>query len=454
MKEKLNRVYSYILNSRTTKPLCFGILLTVIVISSWIDLFISQIILTLGVAVLFALERKWLFTQRNIKIVSLILLFLSYEFFSFYMSIYTANSFWYIQHISFLLLLFVFCLGLVSSPCNILGLLYAILILSLASGLYHIVFYFSYMLPAKNIGFDNFFDIKASMMPAGIFINIWASIIYLQLPISVYVAYDQKKHTVWRIIALINIILIHVGILATFSRGAYIALFLFWILFVIHLIFIERAKSLKIVLYSIGICVSLMFTALPFYREVLITLKYSSKTSQNLSVEGRKNSWTKSLKSMEKYGLIGVGSYNLPLIYNEIRGKSETETYINFINNSYLQLLIEKGIIGTLVYILFGVILTIEVFRRKILQTDILSQFIAFAFLGFAIKEATCDSILNFTIIGAFFIFLLALIARPRIVKESKFLYYSAVPLIIFLMIQIFVLFQFDGVIKAKNVVS
>jgi tetratricopeptide (TPR) repeat protein len=292
---------------------------------------------------------------------------LVYEIINFYVSQYPPNSFFYLERIfSFGILYFLLKLyGNQQKLIDLLVLLISIvgLVLALINVQYFISFY------SNNKSLVNLADYKYLYKPLGINSNELATIFLCLLPFPAWFVVKFKNIFVRSFFTLI-IALMLFGVLTTFSRGVYIALGL-WVLSVFTLLYffkvLKLSETVKVLFVFI---VVFLIASLPVYKPVVTTLAMEKTLSQKLSTEGRKELYNTGFQVFKDHLLTGIGSNNFPLKYAVYKRQSDDVKFNGNVTNSFLLVLIEKGVIGFCLYGSLFLIILINAFRKLISADD------------------------------------------------------------------------------------
>jgi putative inorganic carbon (HCO3(-)) transporter len=199
----------------------------------------------------------------------------------------------------------------------------------------------------------NFKRLLNFQQSTGLTIGEWITIylVLLPFPFLLFMRFiNTLPATAWFFLCPALTILF--AILVTFSRGIYIATAVFFI--VLYLLYrVYNATQLR-VLIRFSVCTFLLLIfilgATNLIRPVLTTGSLFQTTSQSRSYEGREVVWKESLAMIKDHPLSGVGSLNFPMEY--VAYKGEDSPFVGRTFNIFLQLLVEKGVIGLLAYCL------------------------------------------------------------------------------------------------------
>ncbi|MCC8171939.1 MAG: O-antigen ligase family protein, partial [Parabacteroides sp.] len=253
------------------------------------------------------------------------------------------------------------------------------------------------------IGFHDISQIRYLYVPLGILSNEWVTVLLCLLPypmLGLYIAYRATEYGLnfkslppsWiKWIFIITIGLIDFNILITFSRAGMLSLFLFHIL-LLGILFTDSIEKKRLLLYVEGVffTVFLLFTVV-FFQPVQSGLNAS--VSHQRSTYGRLAQWRDALDIVLLKPVVGVGAGNYALISGKWQNVKEDASFTGRVNNSYLQLLIENGIIGFILWSLFFFLLISNLLRRIRCKKDIKSIIIAACLASLLFRELFFSSL-------------------------------------------------------------
>lgn len=198
-------------------------------------------------------------------------------------------------------------------------------------------------------GFDNLYDFKHLYRPFGELNNLWASIFLAFLAIlllGICIFNSQGKMKWYNFIPIFPLMYC---LLVSFSRGIYIAIGSLFLI-TISLIIFTKIRASKKILYVAAIVITLGCIAMPNKTDVMRTMKMTETESQRRSLAGRVHSLAFLGPALAKNPLLGVGSNNYSLAVNEYFYEDDNNSFTDFAPNIISQILIEKGIIGTVLW--------------------------------------------------------------------------------------------------------
>ncbi|WP_289857331.1 O-antigen ligase family protein [uncultured Muribaculum sp.] len=241
--------------------------------------------------------------------------------------------------------------------------------------IFAIITFYLYYKEALRVGFTNLYAIRYLFHPFAETNNCWAQISLLGIVVCVLA-------TRYRLIATY---ITSIGTLITFSRGAYIAL----ALMIIVLCFWNlKKKNLKGAI--IGIVFGVLTVSVIFPHEVYTVTSIATTESQRGSLLWRKTSSERALEASKEHLFLGTGSCSYSMVCDGYNGNGSSFT--NYPPNIVVEILVEKGLIGFVVYglLLFFVL-------RVIIKpnNDIRAAFVCSLICVILIKEITQATVQN-----------------------------------------------------------
>lgn len=210
--------------------------------------------------------------------------------------------------------------------------------------------------------FSSLYDFRFLFHPLGVVNNEWASlqILFEGIILLAYNHYQDLKKRRW--IVCIGI-LVFLQILWSFSRSIYllIPICAIGILFIVRKN-ITRKKYLQTCGVFCLIFISFLFV---YSQEVKQTLKLNETISQQRSIDGRLDMWNLTGTVIKGYPW-GTGSRTYPMILDKyLKKEKRPEGYSAYATNLISQLLVEKGMIGFILYFSFFIVLLLYVIQRR-----------------------------------------------------------------------------------------
>jgi tetratricopeptide (TPR) repeat protein/O-antigen ligase len=222
-----------------------------------------------------------------------------------------------------------------------------ILLLASISVIFAFIF-FTAIVESGGWGIDEIIPLRYLFAPMGVLVNDWGLIFLFLFPFPLLLL--NKLPLKFRIIPIIIFLIGIYASILTFSRGTYISvLILFTSIFILSLIFKIRIKfdnkkhiALIFVLFILAL--------IPIREPLMKMLPINPSTSQQLSVEGRFDQWRRCVEIHKGNPICGIGANGFKRINKIISNKNQV-SYTNKVTNSYLQILVEKGVIGFILYL-------------------------------------------------------------------------------------------------------
>lgn len=366
------------------------LLLLVVTLAVWIGFWnISVLLLPLSLGLLIFMIYTKGFQAAHFPAFSwidgLLLLLIITEVINYFISIYPPNTFVSLEKIiDFALLYYMMRLLLqkdASRPLFFTGVGAYGLVLALGA-------FFTFLLLQTQLQLEGWQDaaqFKRLFAPFGLLNNEWASIALCFLPFPLLAAVYFRQSKIGLIISALAFALVNAAVLISFSRGAYLSLGLFWLLIIGFILYFKllSLKSLFRVIFIIMLGVVLLI--IPARTPFFTTLAMNKTVSQQRSTQGRIEILQNSLCQAKGHLIFGVGSNNYAIINDLCMLPREDQGYSGFTNNTYLQILLEKGIWGVLVYSLFILAVMIYFIKKIIGSENQTERFINIIFLaGFA----------------------------------------------------------------------
>jgi tetratricopeptide (TPR) repeat protein len=334
---------------------------------------------------------------------------LLYEIFNFNISLYKANSILFLRDF-FVILFFVF---------SILKLLtikkyqtYFIVFISLFAGISALlnlpIFFFRYY-EANIYGFDDFSQFRFLYRPLSFLSNDWVTVLLCFLPFPIIGLFKFWKNTYMRYGFLLIIGLLVFNLFISFSRAGILAFFLFILLLNVLFLYHNILSIKKILLFNTFLMFAVLFFCLTFASSVKSSINPSN--SHQRSTEGRLYQWEQSFNIIKKHPFWGIGSKNYTLLGRQTQPSNLENSFTGRVNNTYIQLAIEKGIIGLIFWLsVIGICISClfrQITKQTYIEEKAINIIILSAILAILFREIFFSSMFYKTII--LFLFLLLL---------------------------------------------
>ena len=279
-------------------------------------------------------------------------LLLLYEMVNFFCSGYQANSILFLRSF-FVVLACVFFLHKLLP--NKKYRTFFVVTISLLAGLLAFfnlpIFFFRYY-EAGLYGFDDFSQFRFLYYPLGFLSNEWITILLCLLPfpvIGLFLFWNKRR---MRYVFLLIIGLLVFNIFISFSRAGILA-FLLFIGLLNVLFYFNRILSIKKLLLCNAVLILFSILFVYSFFESAQSSIYQTNSHQR-SAEGRLKQWEEVSSLINKYPFWGIGSKNYALVGRQSQQIDLENSFTGRLNNTYIQLVVEKGWAGALLW--FGVI--------------------------------------------------------------------------------------------------
>jgi len=212
-------------------------------------------------------------------------------------------------------------------------------------------------------GFSNLVDFKSIFSPLGFLLNDWATIMLLSSVFVSLALIRLRFNTPWFWVLVAGLYAVLMSIVVSFSRGAYLSVLLGLLVFFGLGLLLKVVPIKKMLLFFAGTILLIVLTALPVQKEFGTTMGFSGTTSQVRSTSGRVELGKAAFQIIRKEPISGVGNDRFSMRANPYLAQNEDATFTGRATNSYLQLLVEKGIIGFIPWTVFVGLLLLTLFR-------------------------------------------------------------------------------------------
>lgn len=190
-------------------------------------------------------------------------------------------------------------------------------------------------------------EFKQGFSPGGAPINDWVFILLCLLPFPFELA---AKGTKWVVIvtAIMNAAFALVAIGLCLSRGAYIAVAVFYGVILAEAFLGGGKAAKKTVVIMVGALLLGCMGELPAHREVITTLSMSKTSTQVRSTMGRFRQISDAVTLWKEHPWTGVGGGNFNLAYDLAIDDEELSTVRT--TSTYSLILVERGLVGAMAY--------------------------------------------------------------------------------------------------------
>lgn len=218
---------------------------------------------------------------------------------------------------------------------------------------YHRVFYL-YASPGRLLGYFGYQNLIAQYLMA-----------VIPLGLASVLGFGRWK---WRVPAICMLLFVCYALLITFCRGAWMGTY-FGLMVFCFLLMIERRRWQKITVIAVGLAIAVGAVGYVYWRAQSVSTEQKQKELKQLWSEGvprelgtrfswrafflrgdaeRFHTWKNATDIIRKSPVIGVGAGNWK---NHFMGhRPRLRSNIGYVHNDYLQILVDLGLIGIVVF--------------------------------------------------------------------------------------------------------
>ena len=267
--------------------------------------------------------------------------------------------------------------SLLGTGCVVIGIMAWIAIVSFA------LFYDS----ATRAGFEEIYHSRSIYRPLGYLTNAWGSVLIGFLAVTVLALWYYRHRSVAVAVILFTIIVpVGFGLVISFSRGVYLALFLVGA-GALASMWMVRQNGMRIILMFLVASCLCAIALWPFRAEVLRTVGMTGTISQQRSIDGRMLSGAIACKLFKERPIAGIGAGNYSLGADPYLYQDTDRSFTSFAPGIISQLLVEKGAAGTAVWGVFGIVCLVVFLKQK--RKNALAILIAVFLLAIVLREGT-----------------------------------------------------------------
>lgn len=255
-------------------------------------------------------------------------------------------------------------------------------------------------------------DFKYLYRPMGYLNNVWNSFLIGFEGILALALYYFRHRKIVRLCLFVCLAGGALNLLLTFSRGAYLA-FAFWAVAMLVLLFSSKVslgirKKLGMVVAFVALPVIGLLGLLPHqWQNVCNTWQFAETTSQQRSTEGRINSMEAAVAVFRDHMVWGVGEGNYSLAVAPYLFENDDASFTSFAPSSLVQLGVEKGLAGVLIW--GGILVSFVVLFVRERKKDFCSYTIFVSLLAICIRELSFAAFFEYTGTMVVFFTLLAI---------------------------------------------
>lgn len=253
-----------------------------------------------------------------------------------------------------------------------------------------------------NAGFADTYHFRFLFRPLGYITNVWAEVLLILLG---WVCLMRRYSAIF-------IFLCVLAMLFSFSRGAYISLGIYLLVGLLWM----KTKREKIRLLAVSLA-AIVLTACFLPQEMKTTLQMNSTISQRQSTEGRIDAAHAAWNAFRERPLLGYGNGNFTYAIDHAMNQDSTHAFTSFAPNIIVQLLVERGILGVMFYLLLTVVVLHFIWKHRQRSK---SRIICCVLLALLAKEMTQATLLCVPFTFFMLYVFLAFLQSGEVVMEEK----------------------------------
>lgn len=192
-------------------------------------------------------------------------------------------------------------------------------------------------------GFDDVYPFRILFRPFGYITNAWAGV---WMPVLGVLSVGVCRVFRWRKVFGVCWVLASVTMLLSFSRGAFVA----WAVYAVALCVCVATWWHRLVL--LAVCAGIVGTVwILFPTETETTLAMNRTESQRQSTESRFHATKQAVTVIKEHLWTGAGNGKYTLAMDRILNEDSTRPYTSYAPNVVVQVLVEKGVMGMVLYV-------------------------------------------------------------------------------------------------------
>jgi len=251
-----------------------------------------------------------------------------------------------------------------------------------------LLFYMMHQADFVSLGFSDMTEFKHYYRPLFMLCNDNATLVLCLLPFTLLITMQSDRSL--RYWSLINMSLVNLCLMLSYSRGIYISTLVFYlVVFVMSVIYRKNRKGLV----SIGVSFTSMVLALSLssvVREsVFTTVSFNKTESQKRSLDSR-ISKLETMVENNQNTFFGCGDGNY--FISNLNNRTDFDSMVSASsNNGIMQLYVERGVLGIASLVALMMYIAIISIRRFVMG-DFTTVVLACGVLVVAIRECTFAS--------------------------------------------------------------
>lgn len=247
-------------------------------------------------------------------------------------------------------------------------------------------------------GFGSLYEFRHLLAPWGNANNMWTTflIAFMGIILLAYFHWRRNKKAIVFLLPVFALLLWNC--LGSFSRTTYILLAL---VFIVITITTFRNHSRKAgLLLGTFILTLVGFCTVNGTSDVASTLRLTATTSQQRSIDARYRDYSQIGTSLANNMMFGVGNGNCTLATSGALYENDDILYTNFVSSGFIQLITEKGIVGTTLWLILFLSILISLFKHRSPDTYLTAGIM----ILLALKETTFAVFADFPNLQCLFI--------------------------------------------------
>lgn len=258
----------------------------------------------------------------------------------------------------------------------------------------------------RGVGFDDVYPFRFLFRPFGYITNVWAGV---WLPVLGMLSVGVSRVSRWQKVFGVCWVLASVTMLLSFSRGVFVA----WAVYAAALCVCVATWQHRLALMTV--CTSIVVTVwMLFPAETETTLAMTRTESQRQSTESRFHATEQAVTVIKEHLWTGAGNGNYTLAMDRVLNEDSTRPYTSYAPNVVVQVLVEKGVAGMVLYA--GLCVAVLAWWVKHRKQRTLTM-VAVCLLAAGVKEMTMSIMLAD---GAVWMLTLILLALMQTEAESE----------------------------------
>ncbi|MDR2287491.1 MAG: O-antigen ligase family protein [Prevotellaceae bacterium] len=323
---------------------------------------------------------------------TVILVLWGYQLVNLFSSIEPVSGFFAIRTLTFCIIFYFLLRTVLDSSAKIEKFVYMLCVFIALLCAVATVTFFLFRSACVYVGFNSLYDFRHLYKPFGYLSNVWGTLLIGFTGIVLFALHLGKQGKVKSVFLILLLGLLLWNIVISFSRGVYLALASLLLSYGVYLVFFAIDRRRKIL--TVAVLTFLLFIAGFVHRQdVVKTLQFNRSLSQQRSIAGRMDAISSSYELFKASPLTGTGAGTYQQVINEYRYEDDDIGFTSFAPNGYIQLVVEQGIAGLVLWGLLFVSVFVEIFRKR--KNSQASMILFILLTAILIREATFSVLLG-----------------------------------------------------------